>query len=82
MYIAFKFELFRSGPVAFVSYNNISDILKPTFFKTIINTKKTVMSTVVSVLLSQDTQLTTAVNVTFRHTTTTVSYYYYFFTSY
>ncbi|XP_058236264.1 uncharacterized protein LOC131346706 [Hemibagrus wyckioides] len=59
------------GSVTFLSFNKISDILKPTFFKTIINTKKTLISTVVSVLLSQDTQLTTAINVTFQHTTTT-----------
>ncbi|XP_053470929.1 uncharacterized protein LOC128601681 isoform X1 [Ictalurus furcatus] len=59
------------GSVAFVSYTNMSDILKPAFFKTIINTNKTLISPVVSVLLPQTTkttQLTKSIKITFMHT--------------
>ncbi|KAF5898376.1 adhesion G protein-coupled receptor E3-like, partial [Clarias magur] len=56
--------------VAFMRFSNMSDILKPTFSKTIINTNKAMMSTVVSVSLHQteaNTQLTKPFNLTFKH---------------
>ncbi|XP_053333600.1 adhesion G protein-coupled receptor E3-like [Clarias gariepinus] len=54
--------------VAFLSYTNLGNLLKPTF-QTSTNTNNTMMSTVVSVSLlkTTNTNLTNAVNITFKH---------------
>ncbi|XP_017313077.1 adhesion G-protein coupled receptor G2 isoform X1 [Ictalurus punctatus] len=58
-----------STAVAFMSYTNMTNILKPTLFKTNTNTSKTMMSTVVSALLPKttNTSLNKPVNFTFKH---------------
>ncbi|XP_036412960.1 adhesion G protein-coupled receptor E3-like [Colossoma macropomum] len=58
-----------SAAVAFMSYTNISSILKPTFFNTTNKTEKTMMSNVVSATLPKttNTQLTKPVNFTLKH---------------
>lgn len=83
MYIVFAYWtlIFHSvpGSVAFVSYSNMSDIFKPAFLKTIINTNKMLMSPVVSVLLPQTTkttQLTKSINLTFMHTSVSYLHFY------
>ncbi|KAL7845276.1 hypothetical protein AOLI_G00234680 [Acnodon oligacanthus] len=58
-----------SAAVAFMSYTNISSILKPTFFNTTNKTEKTMMSNVVSATLPKttNTQLSAPVNFTLKH---------------
>ncbi|XP_053085645.1 adhesion G protein-coupled receptor E3-like [Pangasianodon hypophthalmus] len=60
-----------TGPaaVAFMSYTNMADMLEPTFFNTFTDTKKTIMSMVVSVTLPKttNTNLTEPVNFTLKH---------------
>uniref|UniRef100_W5L0C9 Uncharacterized protein n=1 Tax=Astyanax mexicanus TaxID=7994 RepID=W5L0C9_ASTMX len=59
-----------SAAVAFMSYSNMENMLKPSFFKTTDNdTVKTMMSTVVSATLpkTSDTRLTKPVNFTMKH---------------
>ncbi|XP_026787704.2 adhesion G protein-coupled receptor E3-like [Pangasianodon hypophthalmus] len=58
-----------SAAVAFMSYTNMTNILKPTLFKTITSTNKTMMSTVVSASLPKtaNTNLTKPVKITFKH---------------
>uniref|UniRef100_W5K614 Adhesion G protein-coupled receptor E8 n=1 Tax=Astyanax mexicanus TaxID=7994 RepID=W5K614_ASTMX len=60
----------KSAAVAFMSYSNMENMLKPSFFNTTDNdTVKTMMSTVVSATLpkTSDTQLTKPVNFTMKH---------------
>lgn len=58
-----------SAAVAFISYTNMTNIVKPTLFNTITSTVKTMMSTVVSVSLPKTTNrtLTKPINITFKH---------------
>ncbi|XP_060715865.1 adhesion G protein-coupled receptor E3-like [Tachysurus vachellii] len=58
-----------SAGVAFMSYTNVKDILKPKFFNTDANTVKTMMSTVVSATLlkTANTYLSKPVTFTFKH---------------
>ncbi|KAL6482075.1 hypothetical protein MHYP_G00101550 [Metynnis hypsauchen] len=65
-----------SAAVAFMSYTNISSILKPTFFNTTKKTVKTMMSNVVSATLPKttNTQLNTPVNFTLKHIATNCSH--------
>ncbi|KAG9262751.1 hypothetical protein AMEX_G24581 [Astyanax mexicanus] len=59
-----------SAAVAFMSYSNMNNMLKPSFFNTTDNdTVKTMMSTVVSATLpkTSDTRLTKPVNFTMKH---------------
>lgn len=58
-----------SAGVAFMSYVNVKDILKPKFFNTAANTVKTMMSTVVSATLikTTNTYLSKPVTFTFKH---------------
>ncbi|XP_053085646.1 adhesion G protein-coupled receptor E3-like [Pangasianodon hypophthalmus] len=59
-----------SAAVAFMSFTDMADILKPSFFNTAANTWKTLVSIVVLATLPKTTNkhLTTPVNVTFTHT--------------
>ncbi|XP_065127637.1 adhesion G protein-coupled receptor E3-like [Paramisgurnus dabryanus] len=58
-----------SAAVAFMSYNNMEDLLKPNFFNTSDNTVKTMMSTVITATLPKttNTTLTKPVNFTLQH---------------
>ncbi|XP_036413140.1 adhesion G protein-coupled receptor E3-like [Colossoma macropomum] len=59
-----------SAAVAFMSYTNLSSVLKPNLFNTTNNTVKTMMSTVISATLPRTANqtLTTPVNFTVKHT--------------
>ncbi|XP_076842030.1 adhesion G protein-coupled receptor E3-like isoform X3 [Brachyhypopomus gauderio] len=59
-----------SAAVAFISYSNMSNFLKPSFFNTANTTLKTMMSTVVLATLPKTKikQLTEPVNFTLKHT--------------
>ncbi|KAF5898377.1 adhesion G protein-coupled receptor E3-like, partial [Clarias magur] len=62
----------RSSAMAFMSYVNVADTLKPSFFSSVTNANKiTVMSTVVSATLPKTTKtdLSTPANFTLRHIT-------------
>ncbi|KAL6482081.1 hypothetical protein MHYP_G00101610 [Metynnis hypsauchen] len=58
-----------SAAVAFMSYSNLSTLLRPSFFNSPVNTVKTMLSTVVSAILPKTTnkQLTKPVNFTLKH---------------
>ncbi|XP_017538168.1 adhesion G protein-coupled receptor E3-like [Pygocentrus nattereri] len=58
-----------SAAVAFMSYTNLSSVLKPSLFSTTNNAAKTMMSTVISATLPRTTnqQLDTPVNFTLKH---------------
>ncbi|XP_053085737.1 adhesion G protein-coupled receptor E3-like isoform X2 [Pangasianodon hypophthalmus] len=58
-----------SAAVVFMSYTNMSNILKPSFFKTTTSATKTMLSNVVSATLPKttNTQLTKPVNFTLKH---------------
>ncbi|XP_017538179.2 adhesion G protein-coupled receptor E3-like isoform X1 [Pygocentrus nattereri] len=58
-----------SAAVAFMSYTNLSSVLKPNLFNPTNNTMKTMMSTVISATLPRTTNktLTTPVNFTMKH---------------
>ncbi|XP_037399274.1 adhesion G protein-coupled receptor E3-like isoform X2 [Pygocentrus nattereri] len=58
-----------SAAVAFMSYTNLSTLLRPSFFNSPVNTEKTMLSTVVSAILPKttNTQLTKPVNFTLKH---------------
>ncbi|XP_058236595.1 adhesion G protein-coupled receptor E3-like isoform X2 [Hemibagrus wyckioides] len=58
-----------SAAVAFISYTNMTNIVKPTLLKTVTSTIKTMMSNVVSVSLPKtvNTTLTKPVKITFKH---------------
>ncbi|GAA6086938.1 uncharacterized protein LOC113636404 isoform X3 [Tachysurus ichikawai] len=58
-----------SAAVSLISYTNWEKTLRPTFFKTITRTNKTMMSTVVSASLPQttNTTLTNPLKITFKH---------------
>ncbi|XP_066511260.1 adhesion G protein-coupled receptor E3-like [Hoplias malabaricus] len=60
-----------SAAVAFMSYSNMENMLKPSFFNPTNNSVKTMMSTVVSATLPKtpNTQLSTPVNFTLQHIT-------------
>ncbi|GAA6086939.1 uncharacterized protein LOC113636404 isoform X3 [Tachysurus ichikawai] len=55
--------------VAFMSYTDMADILEPTFIKTFTDTKKTIISMVVSATLlkATDTNITEPVSFTLKH---------------
>jgi len=59
----------ESAAVAFMSYNNMENLLKPDFFNTLNDTIKTMMSTVISATLQEttNTKLTKPVNFTIKH---------------
>ncbi|XP_058236035.1 uncharacterized protein LOC131346566 [Hemibagrus wyckioides] len=59
----------ESATVTVIFYTSMSDILKPIFFNTTIQTNKTMMSAVVSVSLPQITSrsLTRPINITLKH---------------
>lgn len=65
----FNFVTSGSAVVAFITYTNITNILKPTLLKTNTSTNKIMMSTVVSVSLPKTTNATLAspVKITFKH---------------
>ncbi|KAL7845270.1 hypothetical protein AOLI_G00234620 [Acnodon oligacanthus] len=58
-----------SAAVAFMSYTNLSTLLRPSLFNSTVNTVKTMLSTVVSAILPKTTnkQLTKPVNFTLKH---------------
>jgi len=58
-----------SAAVAFMSYTTLENLLKPDFFNTSNDTKKTMMSTVISATLLKitNTKLTKPVNFTLKH---------------
>ncbi|XP_066518205.1 adhesion G protein-coupled receptor E3-like [Hoplias malabaricus] len=64
-----------SAAVAFMSYSNMENMLKPSLFNPTNNTVKTMMSTVVSATLPKtpNTQLSTPVNFTLHHITDVAS---------
>ncbi|XP_066518214.1 adhesion G protein-coupled receptor E3-like [Hoplias malabaricus] len=63
-----------SAAVAFMSYSNMANMLKPSFFNPTNNTVKSMLSTVVSATLPKtpNTQLSTPVNFTLQHITDVV----------